>query len=99
MMGKQLSIPKILTVSQVARMSAQILLQMRPRFLIESGWAARTVLFAQAAEAVIFETMHPALDGGRVFSKQLRHFVATLTLANEQNSVQSVIITRLVRAV
>jgi hypothetical protein len=99
MMRKQLSIPKILAVSQVSRVDAQIFLQLRPSLFIQLLRAARALLFAQTTKAAGFETMHPTLNGRGMFSEQIRHFIATLSLANQKHSMQSMIVARFIRAV
>jgi hypothetical protein len=95
-MGEQFSIPKILSVAQLARVNAQILFHLLPGGLVQSARAAFPFAFAQAGEAAFFKAMNPPLQRGGMLPEPLGHLAAAMTLANKEDTMQAVIVARLI---
>ena len=92
-MGQEFAIPKVLPITQVARMLAQVAAQLLPCLLVQASGPAFPLAFAQAGKAPFLKPMHPAFNGRGVFAKPVRHVVAAMTLADKQHAVKPVIVT------
>jgi hypothetical protein len=82
MMGQELSVPKVLTIAQVARVNPQVGFEFFPGFIVQAAGAAFPLAFPQATQAVGLKTVNPAFDGGGMFAKPLANVVAAMALAN-----------------
>src|SRR5258707_10525516 len=80
---------------EVARGLAQITLQPPPILRIQRPRSSRPFAFPQSIEAALFEAPPPALHGCPVLAKQLRDFPAGMPRRHQQQSMQSMIVTRL----
>jgi hypothetical protein len=66
---EQFTVPQIVIVSQIARMSAQVPFDFLPRSVIQPTRSPVALTLPQPAEAAVFKAMNPALDRGGMFSK------------------------------
>jgi hypothetical protein len=80
---------------EVTRGLAQITLKTPPTLRIQRPRSSRSLAFPQSVEAALFEAAHPALHGRAVLAKQLRDFSAGSPRRHQQQSMQSVVVTRL----
>jgi hypothetical protein len=97
MVGQQLSIPQILLIPHVARLAAKILIHPLPLLGGQSAWPTRSLRIRQASKSAFLKTPNPALNGGRVLTKQIRHLIATQPSTDQQYSMKSMIIPSLFR--
>src|SRR5271157_3309939 len=98
MMGEQLSIPEIVRIAELAGRVPQVafhLPQLRRR---EPRRTARPLSFLQPRQASPLKTVHPTLHGRGILSQPLSHLVTIQALADEQQSMQAMVVTRLVRS-
>jgi hypothetical protein len=98
MMGQQLAVPQIAGVTQVARMGAQVPFDFLPSPIIQPARTTFPRAFPQPVESTVFKAMNPTLDGRGMFAKPLANLIATMSLAHQQNSVQPMIVARLIGA-
>lgn len=73
-------------------MATQVLFHPLPGLVIQTARPSFALAFLQTLEASRLEAVDPAFNGGRVFAQPLAHIIATVALANEQNSMKPVII-------
>jgi hypothetical protein len=98
MMSQQLAIPQIAVVTQVARMDAQVPLDFLPSPVVQAARTAFAWTFPQPVKTDPLEAMDPTLDRGGMFAKPFPHVITAMALANQQNSVQAMVVARLIRA-
>jgi hypothetical protein len=97
-MGKELSIPQILFISQVAGLPAKVSTYPIPLFCCQPSWPTGPLTIAQTSKAVPFETANPALNSGRVLSKEIPHLIAAQSATDQQHAVKSMVIAGLLGA-
>ena len=97
-LGQELAVPQVIRVPELARRAAKLARHALPLASIEQAWPARPLALAQALKALRLKTLYPALHGARVLIKQRRHRPTTLALSHQQQSVQPVVVARLLRA-
>src|SRR6266850_7618667 len=95
MLRQDRTIPEGGSQIEVTRGLAQITLKPPPILRIQRPRSSRSLAFPQSVQAALFETAHPALHGRAVLAKQLRDFSTGSTRAHQQQSMQSVVVTRL----
>jgi hypothetical protein len=91
------AIPKCRSQIYVTGRSAQDTVHLLQLFRRESHWPPWPVALCQTSQALILEALHPILYGSWRISKQSRHLWATHSLRNQQNAMETVIISRFFR--
>src|SRR5271168_2466308 len=89
------SVPQRGRQVEVSRGFAQVRLQLAPTLCIQRARSARSLAFAQCVQAALFEAVHPALHCRAVLAKQCGDLAAGLPRRHQQQSVQSVVVARL----
>jgi hypothetical protein len=98
MMREELSIPEVLRVAELAGRPSQVAIHLPQLRRRESRRAARPFSFLQPRQASPLKAVHPTLHGRGILSQPLSHLVAIQALADEQQSMQPMVVARLVRA-
>jgi hypothetical protein len=96
MMREQFAIPQILAVTQVPGMQPQVVLDLLPSLVVESPWPTSPLSFAQSSKAAPFEAMHPTLNRSRMFAEPVGDVITAMALTDEQYTVESMVVTRLI---
>jgi hypothetical protein len=92
MMGKELPIPEILFISQIAGLPAKVPTYHIPLLCCQPSWPTGPPTIAQTSKAVPFKTANPALNSGRVLPKETPNLRATQTATDQQHSMKSMVI-------
>src|SRR6266702_2943774 len=95
MLRQDRSVPEGGSQIEVTRGLAQITLKPPPILRIQRPRSSRSLAFPQSVQAALLEAIHPALHGRAVLAEQLRDFSAGLPRRHQQQSMQSVIVARL----
>src|SRR5882724_5240381 len=95
MLRQDRTVPEGGSQIEVTRGLAQITLKPPPILRIQRPRSSRSLAFPQSVQAALFEAAHPALHGRAVLAKQLRDFSAGPPRGHQQQSMQSVVVTRL----
>jgi hypothetical protein len=98
MMGQELAVPQVLFITQVARMQAQIPLELLPGPNLYATRPTFSLSLTQAGKTAFLEPMHPPLNGGGVLAKPVGHVIAAMPLAHQQHTMQTVIVTGFIGA-
>jgi hypothetical protein len=98
-LGESLSIPKIgkepAICGTLYESKANHLIQL---LFAEPSRPSRPFSFSKTGKTFLFEPTHPIRNGSRGVSKEFCYFSATQSLSHKENSVQSVIVARFIRA-
>jgi hypothetical protein len=97
-MGQQLTVPEVLAITILPGRLTQCLFQPRPLRAGNARRSARALPVQQSPKPIPIEPMHPPLDRHRVLAKILGHMVTAESVADQQNPMQTVIISRFFRA-
>jgi hypothetical protein len=98
MMGQELAVPQVLFITQVARMQAQIPLELLPGPILYATRPTFSLCLTQAGETAFLEPMHPPLNGGGVLAEPVGHVITAMPLAHQQHAMQTVIVTGFIGA-
>lgn len=97
-LGKQPAVPQVFDMTKLFGGALHISPKRRPLLGIKRGGATGVLSFAQPIQAIFFEPLDPTLHGTWVLSKGVGHLLTTLSASNQQQSMQSMAIARLVGA-
>jgi hypothetical protein len=98
MMRQEFSVPEVLRISQLSWTSPQITVYRLPLSFIEPSWATGAFPLLQPSKTVSLKSIDPALDSDRILPQPLCHLVAANAIANQQNSMQAMIVSGLLRS-
>jgi hypothetical protein len=96
--AEQFTVPQIVVVTQVARMGAQVPLDFFPSPVIQSARSPVALPFPQPAKTPVFKAMNPTLDRGGMFPKPFADVITAMALADQQNAMQPMVVTRFIGA-
>jgi len=96
-MAQQLTIPEIMGITKLARRSAQIPRHGLALPFIQCGRAPGTRSIFKSGESALLKSPYPVLNGSSAMSEEFCHLRARESLAHQQNAVETVVITRLLR--
>ena len=96
--GQELPVPAISAITPGAGRASQVTFHRRQLLLGEPVGPTRSFSFLQPREALALETAHPTLNGTGVLAQPVRHVVAAKAMADEQDSVQAMVVTRVLGA-
>src|SRR6266446_270901 len=97
-LGQQHTIPQRLRKPKFARTAPQIALQALPVLVAESSRSSRPLALLQSGKADLLEAVHPALHRALALTEPQRRLSRAHAVSHQQDSVQSVIVPRLVVA-
>jgi hypothetical protein len=96
MVRQQSTIPQILPVPQIPRMQPQVSFELFPSRVVQTPRTTFPLAFAQATKAARLKPMHPTFHGGGMLPKPVGDLITAMALADQQDAVQPVIVTRLI---
>jgi len=97
-MAEQLAIPEILDISKDLRVFTQIFPDDLQSGFIQRGGTPSSLALLQARKTPIPKTPHPILNRTWTLPKEARHLVTTESRTDQQNTVQSMVVTRFLGA-
>jgi hypothetical protein len=95
MFGQDWSIPQASFKSEVARGPAQIRLNAMPLRFVQRTRTSGPLAFSQSVKTALLEASDPSLDCRGGLTQQLAYFGARVPVADQQHSVQPMVISRL----
>lgn len=95
---KSLSIPQVGGKSILHRAFSQSLRDFLQLFTTKPAWAARPLDFCKPGKPLIFKPLHPVGNCSGSISKESGNLSAAQALSHKKNSVQPVIVARLIRS-
>ena len=91
-MREQFSVPEILPIAKLFRTLVQIILQLIPGLFFQSPRSSRSFLLGQPCKSAIVKTSYPAMHSPRVLPDKPCNLPATKALADQQHTVETVVI-------
>ena len=95
---QELPVPEVLAITPVAGKAPQVTAHRRQLGLPELRGTTRSLSFLQPREAPALETVHPPLNRTGILAQPIGHLIAARAPADEQDSVQAMVVTRVLRA-
>jgi len=96
-MAEKFSVPQILGVSQITRGASQVSSNPPEEFLVQRGRAACSEALLQTGKPTLLKAPHPVLNCATALAHEFRYFRATAPGTHEKNTMQSMVITGLLR--
>src|SRR3989339_161083 len=93
-MAEKFSIPKVLRIFKRARGFSKIPADRFHNFFIPSLWTTRMGCIHKTCKTFIFKSFRPILNSPWAMIKKIRDFSATESLADQQNTMEAMIIPR-----
>lgn len=98
MFREHFAVPEMASAAKFPGVASQVAPQRRPLFRIQRCRPARTIAFAHPLKPAGFEPLDPASHRAPIFAKQLGDLLAALAARNQQQTMQPMVVARLIGA-
>jgi len=93
-----LAIPEIAGQTEIVGGLSQRRIDLRDLLFVQSRWTAGTLPFHEPHQTLLLESTDPVSNGAGRIAKQRGHLICTYALGDQQEPVESMIITGLWRS-
>ena len=97
-LGQQVAVPQRLRKPELTRSAPQIVVQALPVLLAQSPWSPRTLALLQSGKADLLKAIDPALHGTLALAEPKRRLARAHAVRHQQQSMQPMIVPRLIIA-